>query len=97
MFHRNYGRTAHAAYITDCACGNKTSKAFARKNDGKCKACVTGVETVRRGHKCPDCETGTLTAYQAQHHYHCDNCTREADPEGYRREVMGLNDNQGDY
>jgi hypothetical protein len=44
MFHRNYGRTAHAAYITDCACGNKTSKAYARKNGGKCKSCVTGVD-----------------------------------------------------
>jgi hypothetical protein len=93
---RNYS-SQYSQYLVKCtSCGGSTSKAFARKNAGNCKACVTGVETTKRGPRCPDCDTGVLTAYQAQHHYHCDNCTREADPEGYRREVMGLNDSYGD-
>lgn len=30
-------------YLTNCiCCGSATSKAYARKNAGKCKACVTG-------------------------------------------------------
>jgi hypothetical protein len=95
MFHRNYG-SQFSQYLTTCACGNKTSKAFARKNDGKCKSCVTGVESTPRGLKCPTCGEMTLTSYQKAHHYHCDSCTRETDPEGYRRECMGLNDSYGD-
>jgi len=47
-------------------------------------------------YECPDCKKITLTPYQRQNGYHCDACTREADPEGYRNEVMGFND-QSDY
>lgn len=41
---------------------------------------------------CPDCGERELTPYQKANHYHCDVCTREADPVGHYREVMGLND-----
>jgi hypothetical protein len=27
-------------YLTRCGCGRQTSRAYARKNGGKCKACV---------------------------------------------------------
>lgn len=30
----------NAQYLTTCACGNRTSKKYARAHDGKCKACV---------------------------------------------------------
>ena len=77
-------------YLTSCAaCGNSTSKKYAKEHGGLCKLCATGEN---KSMLCPDCKTHYLTSYQKQHHYHCDYCTREADPEGYRREVMGLND-----
>lgn len=41
---------------------------------------------------CPDCQMYLLSPWQKKQRYHCDYCTREADPEGYRREVMGLNE-----
>ncbi len=47
--------------------------------------------------ECPDCGQPTLTEYQKAHGYHCDNCTREADPIGYYNEVMGHNDYEPDY
>jgi hypothetical protein len=31
-------------YLTKCSCGRLTSKAYARKNAGLCKSCVTGVD-----------------------------------------------------
>ena len=36
---------------------------------------------------CPDCGENYLTAYQIKHGYHCDSCTRNADPEGWAHEV----------
>jgi len=30
-------------FLTHCTCGATTSKAFARANSGKCKACATGI------------------------------------------------------
>lgn len=87
-------------YLVRCiGCQSTTSKKFARANNGLCRSCITGqprVEREVRGYRCPTCGEARLTAYQKQHHYHCDSCTREADPEGYRREVMGLNDSYGD-
>lgn len=75
-----------ARFLTSCAqCGGKTSRAYARANSGKCKECVTG--KLRKGLKCPDCGEYTLTPYQKAHHYHCDACTRAADPAGYIREL----------
>ena len=74
--------------ISCVECGELTSRAYAKKSDGKCKACATGIP--KQGLICPDCGEHTLTAYQKKNGYHCDSCTREADPEGYRREVMGL-------
>lgn len=43
-----------ATYLTRCSCGRTTSKAYARANGGKCKACVTGAEPVRRGRSYDD-------------------------------------------
>ena len=40
---------------------------------------------------CPDCATGRISPWQKKHRYHCDACTREADPVGYLNEVMGYN------
>ena len=83
---------SYSQYLTACVgCGAKTSKHYARSHDGKCKFCATGVSSVR-AYRCPDCGEMSLSAYQKAHHYHCDSCTRAADPEGYRREVMGYND-----
>lgn len=77
-------------YLIACVvCGSDTSKAHARAHDGLCKACVTGVPTAGL---CPDCGQHRLTAYQKRHGYHCDACTRTADPVGYANEVMGYND-----
>lgn len=93
----------HQQFTCKCsACGNLTSRVYARQHGGKCKACSTGqpAKPKSSGLICPDCGKPGLTLYQKQHGYHCDACTREADPEGYRREVMGLNDEgcgQGDY
>jgi len=30
-------------FLTTCSCGNKTSKAYARAHEGRCKQCVTGL------------------------------------------------------
>jgi len=86
-------------YCTSCAsCGGRTSKSYARAHGGNCKACATGTEPHYRGPKCPDCG-GPRSQYQADHNYVCDACCRRNDPEGYRREVMGLNEpsDGGDY
>ena len=64
-------------YTVPCSCGMLTSKAYAAKNNGKCKACATGEQKQERLFICPDCGEKTLTNYQKLHHYHCDNCTRE--------------------
>lgn len=78
-------------FATICTiCNELTSKVYARKHQGQCKACATGIEKPLL--KCPDCGERTLTAYQKTHHYHCDQCTRDTDPEGWHREVMGYND-----
>lgn len=80
-------------------CGRNTSRAYARAHNGTCKACATGgCNDAPNGLLvCPDCGEHTLTPYQKSKGYHCDACTRATDPEGYRREVMGLNDYQPDY
>jgi hypothetical protein len=88
----------HKFCVNCVICGQATSKAYARNNQGKCKSCVTGVERDISKHPllCPDCQEHLLTPYQKANRYHCDHCTREADPEGYRREVMGYNDGPSD-
>jgi hypothetical protein len=87
----------YSKFLTTCDCGNQTSKSYARAHNGQCKRCAEPNAVIRaRGLRCPTCGEMTLTAYQKAHRYHCDNCTRETDPEGYRREVMGLNDSDGD-
>jgi len=75
-------------------CGMLTSKPYARAHEGKCKSCATGTERDISKHPllCPTCKERLRTPYQKANRYHCDQCTREADPEGYRREVMGMND-----
>lgn len=76
-------------FLTTCPCGNKTSKTYARAHEGRCKSCVTGLAPApRKDMLCPTCGECELTAYQKAHHYHCDACTREADPEGYRQELL---------
>lgn len=76
-------------FLTVCsACGNKTSRKFAREHGGQCKACATGIETVKdNGLTCPDCGQATLTPYQRSKGYHCNNCTRNTDPIGYALEM----------
>jgi len=77
----------HARFLTTCiSCGRKTNRAYARANGGKCKSCVTG-QPVNNCHICPDCGERRLTSYQRAHHYHCDECTKQADPMGYYREL----------
>jgi len=96
--------SSFSRFLTKCvACGGTTSKTYASAHAGKCKACAEGVPTIggredisKHPLLCPDCHEHLLTPYQKAHRYHCDHCTREADPEGYRREVMGLNDYGGD-
>lgn len=34
---------AASVYLQTCDCGRRTSRAYARKHGGKCKACVDGV------------------------------------------------------
>jgi hypothetical protein len=82
-----------ALWLVNCnGCHRKTSTKYARTHEGKCKACTTGIETPSRSrYTCPDCG-GPRSSYQARHNYVCDTCCRNNDPEGYRREVMGLND-----
>ena len=80
-----------SVYLTTCvSCGKTTSKKYAREHNGLCKFCATG--KCDESLLCPDCREHYLTRYQKAHHYHCDWCTRMADPEGYAREVRGLND-----
>lgn len=76
-------------FCTNCVlCNGATSKAYARKHDGLCKSCVTGVPTdTKEKTLCPDCGEHYLTPYQLAHHYHCDHCTREADPIGHYNEM----------
>lgn len=92
-------------FCITCPCGRLTSRNYAAKNGGKCKACVTGIAPAiapapaKTNYRdlCPTCGERTLTAYQKRNGYHCDACTREADPIGYYNEVRGYNDNQGEY
>lgn len=80
-------------YLTRCTvCGGHTSKKYAREHEGRCKMCTTGESGVRY-YSCPTCGTpDAITAQERAKRYHCVACTRDADPEGYRREVMGYND-----
>ena len=71
------------------ACGHITSRSYAKAHNQLCKACATGEETTYR---CPDCGEKRLTAFQKNHGYHCDSCTRNADPVGYANEVRGFYD-----
>lgn len=82
-------------YCTPCAeCGATTSKSFARTHNGRCKACATS-PTGEDGQPdisnhpllCPTCRERLRTQYQKRHGYHCDACTRAADPEGWAREM----------
>lgn len=83
-------RGSKSSYLTQCVeCGGTTSKLYSRQHEGKCKQCVSGTSGL---YVCPDCGERRLTSYQRKHHYHCDQCTRETDPVGYYREVMGFND-----
>lgn len=97
-------------FCVTCPCGKLTSRNYAAKNGGKCKACVTGVApaiapapAAKTNYRdlCPTCGDRTLTAYQKRHGYHCDACTREAEgpfgPVGGMDEHAGRNDYQGDY
>jgi hypothetical protein len=82
----------YSKYLTKCACGATTSKVYARAHNGKCKACSTGEarpvgDISSHPLLCPDCHEHLLTPYQKAHRYHCDHCTREADPMGYYREL----------
>ncbi len=76
-------------FTIKCECGALTSKSYARANGGKCKACATGQPRDISNHPllCPDCREHLLTPYQKAHRYHCDHCTREADPVGYYNEM----------
>lgn len=47
---------------------------------------ATGI-TRDGAYQCPDCGQWTLTAFQRRRGYHCDACTREADPLGWARDV----------
>jgi hypothetical protein len=83
------------------ACGATTSKAYARLHEGLCKACLASDRTGQsigqnKSLLCPDCGVNYLTPYQKKHNYHCNACTREADPEGYRREMNGLDQHEAD-
>lgn len=80
-------------FLTNCtACNAKTSKVYARANGGKCKACVTGVMPVERLYLCPTCGERRLTDFQKRNRYHCDACTRDADPVGYYNELTRPSD-----
>lgn len=70
------------------SCGGTTSKSYARANAGQCKVCVTGVaRKINPAMLCPTCGERELTPYQKAHRYHCDSCTKEADPVGYYQEL----------
>jgi DNA-directed RNA polymerase subunit RPC12/RpoP len=72
----------YSKYQVNCVtCGSTTTKAYARLNSGLCKTCVTG-ESQERLFTCPDCGEKRLTAYQHQHGYHCDTCTRNVEQTG---------------
>ncbi len=79
------------SYLTKCAlCQRTTSRSYAKAHGGQCKMCATGISGETTG-KCPDCG-GPLSVFAHAHHYHCDSCTRQADPEGYANEVRGMYD-----
>ena len=78
-------------FLTTCSvCGNTTSKKYATLHEGKCKTCSEGKGNPEM--LCPDCGEHYLTPYQKRHHYHCEWCTRQTDPEGWANEVRGFND-----
>lgn len=81
--------SAYRQFCTTCLqCGGNTSKAYARAHDGLCKTCTTDVYS---GTKCPDC-SGPISTWKLSQGYHCDSCTRRADPLGYDNEVRGFYD-----
>ena len=66
----------------------------ARSHGGKCKACFTGEAPKPKdisNHPllCPTCRERLRTAYQKAHGYHCDSCTKQADPAGHYFETTG--------
>jgi predicted amidophosphoribosyltransferase len=79
-------------FLTSCvSCHGTTSKSYARKHEGKCKTCVTGIEPKYHGPTCPQCGA-PISAYKAQHHYVCESCVKNNDPVGWANEVRGFND-----
>lgn len=83
-------------FLTSCTgCGGSTSKGHARAHNGLCKSCATGVpkepgDISRHPLLCPTCRERLRTSYQKAHGYHCDACTRDADPAGYIYETTGI-------
>ncbi len=88
---------SYKTFCTRCtSCSSLTSKSYARANGGKCKACVSGVpkalpslprDISNHPLLCPTCQERLRSQYQKDRGYHCDSCTREADPMGYAREL----------
>jgi uncharacterized CHY-type Zn-finger protein len=84
----------HKQFLTRCRCGATTSKAYARAHGGLCKACATGEPSEPKDISkhpllCPTCRERLRTSYQKAHGYHCDACTKEADPAGHYFETTG--------
>jgi len=78
-------------YIVPCVlCQRFTSKAYAYKHNGQCKACVTGVEPKPK-YTCRQCGSG-ISKFKHDHHYVCEECYKQNDPIGYANEVRGFYD-----
>ena len=87
-------------YQCQCVkCYSLTSRSYAKAHDGQCKSCANGGQTIpsiasrqtrdisNHPRLCPDCREHLLSEYQFKRGYHCDFCTREADPIGAYREM----------
>ena len=60
---QGYPMSRTGLYLVKCACGQNTSRKYARTHDGKCKSCVEG--TVRESHS----DTPTRESRILEHGY----------------------------
>ena len=80
----NYSR-----FLTRCSCGRTTSRSYAAKNGGKCKACVTGVASAPKAYPAGDWRTEHKRKYgRCEDAPCCGCCGPQGDGDYYGTSVM---------
>lgn len=81
-------KRAERAKLTVAVCCANAPACFCAAN-AVTRSIKNAEKAAERGTLCPTCGETFLSAFQIKNGYHCASCTRDADPEGARREAMG--------